>query len=105
MAMQYVESNHGTPSVRDGERRANVRKAVQQRLSMDCPYWYYFREVRFEFDEGGLTLRGRVPTFHLKQILQTLLRDVDGVTHIDNQVDVTSSSGLSSVRDEGGREL
>jgi len=41
-------------------------------------------------------LRGRVPSFYLKQILQTWLRRLDGVEQIDNQVDVVSATGLSS---------
>ena len=38
------------------------------------------------------------PSFYLKQVLQTLLRNLDGVKQIDNQVDVVTSTGLSSVR-------
>ena len=37
-----------------------------------------------------------VPTFYLKQILQTWLRKLDSVKQIDNQVDVVSATGLSS---------
>jgi hypothetical protein len=39
-----------------------------------------------------------LPSFYLKQVLQTLLRDLDGVTRIANRVDVVSPTGLSSVR-------
>jgi hypothetical protein len=52
----------------------------------------------YEFQEHVLIVRGRVPTFYLKQLLQTVLKDVDGVSWIDNQVDVVSSYGMSSVR-------
>ena len=41
-------------------------------------------------------LKGRLPSFYLKQVLQTLLRDIEGIKLIDNQVDVISSTGLSS---------
>jgi hypothetical protein len=44
-----------------------------------------------EFHDGVLTVRGRVPSFHLKQITQVLLRDVEGVGVIDNRVDVVDS--------------
>jgi hypothetical protein len=47
-----------------------------------------------------LTVRGRVPSFYLKQMLQTLLKDLDGVRWIDNQVEVVACDGLSSVRDK-----
>jgi hypothetical protein len=46
--------------------------------------------------EAMLIVNGKLPSFYLKQVLQTTLRDVSGVRRIDNRVNVTSSSGLSS---------
>jgi hypothetical protein len=50
------------------------------------------RAGRFEFvcQEDVLVVRGAVPSFYLKQVLQTVLKDVDGVRQIDNQVTVVS---------------
>jgi hypothetical protein len=50
------------------------------------------RAGRFEFicREDVLVVRGAVPSFYLKQVLQTVLKDVDGVRQIDNQVTVVS---------------
>ena len=79
-------------------RSVSVAELVTQRLSMGCPYAFYFRNIECDFGKGVLTLRGRVPTFYLKQVLQARLTDLDGVVEIHNQVDVVSSSGLSSVR-------
>lgn len=36
--------------------------------------------------EGALVVDGRLPSYYLKQMLQTLLRDVEGVQQIDNRV-------------------
>ena len=44
--------------------------------------------VSCEFHEGVLTLRGRVSTFHLKQVAQTLIRNLDGVGEINNRLEV-----------------
>jgi hypothetical protein len=55
-------------------------------------------DFEYEYREDVLIVRGRVPTFYLKQILQTVLKDVEGVACIENLVDITSSSGVSSVR-------
>ncbi len=41
-----------------------------------------------EFHDGVLTLRGKVATFHLKQVAQTLVRSVAKVTRVDNRVSV-----------------
>lgn len=45
-------------------------------------------EVTCEFHEGVLTLRGRVPTFYLKQVAQTVVRAVEDVTEIVNRIEV-----------------
>lgn len=48
------------------------------------------REANFtyEYCEDVLIIRGRVPTYYLKQLLQTVLKDVSGVAYLDNQVEV-----------------
>lgn len=44
--------------------------------------------IRCEFREGTLTLRGRVPSYSLKQAAQALVQRIDGVAAVDNQLDV-----------------
>jgi hypothetical protein len=58
------------------------------------------RANTFEFYECDqvLHVRGQVPSFYLKQVLQTALRDVNGIRRVDNRVDVVCPDGLSSVR-------
>jgi hypothetical protein len=56
-------------------------------------------QFQFVQCDDGLVVRGRVPSFYLKQVLQTALLNMSGVHWIDNQVDVVSCYGLSSVRD------
>jgi hypothetical protein len=51
----------------------------------------------YEYREDVLIVRGRVPTFYLKQVFQTVLKDVEVVACIENRVDVISSYGVSSV--------
>jgi hypothetical protein len=51
----------------------------------------------FECHENVLVIRGSVPTFYLKQLLQDALKQLEGVYRIDNRVDVIASEGLSSV--------
>jgi hypothetical protein len=50
----------------------------------------YFRgtsyPISFESFDGVLVVSGRVPSFHLKQILQTELGSMEGVVRIVNQV-------------------
>jgi hypothetical protein len=60
---------------------------------------FHGRAAQFEFvcREEVLVVRGLVPTFYLKQVLQTVLKDLDGVRLIDNRVTVTSLDGLSGI--------
>ena len=47
------------------------------------------RELACEFEAGVLIISGRVPNYYLKQLAQTLIRNVDGIGQIVNQVHVT----------------
>jgi hypothetical protein len=71
---------------------------ARQTLEQNCPYAFYFRFIRFLARNGVLTIRGSLPSFYLKQILISHLQRIDGVDRIDDQIDVVSSNGLSSVR-------
>jgi hypothetical protein len=54
-------------------------------------------DLTFELRDDVLMIHGQVPSFYLKQLLQTVLRDIQCVQRIENYVDVVSSNGLSSV--------
>jgi hypothetical protein len=84
---ETASSASATPSV--------VVLRVQERLS-NCPYSHYLNQVQFHYANATLTLSGCVPTYYLKQVLQTLLRDLEHIDRIVNNVDVVSSTGLSS---------
>jgi len=74
---------------------ARVDAGVRERLG-NCPYSHYFNRVTWCYVRGTLTLEGCVPTFYLKQVLQTMLRGLEHVDQVSNEVDVVSSTGLSS---------
>ena len=87
-----------TTAKRESEDRTSIQELVRRRLSDGSSYCSYFRGITCDYHDGVLILGGRLPTFYLKQILQTRLKDLEGVSQIHNHVDVVSSSGLSSVR-------
>ena len=76
----------------------DVLQRVRGRLSQSCHFTRHWREIDCDYREGILTLRGCVPTFYLKQVLQSILKDLPGVRRVDNRVDVVSAAGLSSIR-------
>ena len=77
----------------------NPAMIAQEKLSQHSHF--RGRADGFEFiqREDVLVVRGCVPTFYLKQVLQTALKDLDGIRWVDNQVNVTACDGLSSERD------
>jgi osmotically-inducible protein OsmY len=60
----------------------NVKRRLQE-----SPYGFQ-RRIDAAIENGIITLRGRVPTFFLKQTAQALVSKVDGVNQVVNLVDV-----------------
>jgi len=88
------------PTDNRDQRDAAIVDAIRQLLSEDgrCPCAFYFNDVRCECCRGVLKLEGRVPTIGLKKVLLSLIEKLDGITRLDDQLDVISSTGLSQVR-------
>ncbi len=78
-------------SVSAGNHSAPIEVLAHQRIADDVTYALHFREVTYHSRDGVLILRGRVPTFYLKQVLQTLLCSLNGIDQIENEVDVADS--------------
>lgn len=55
------------------------------------------RASQFEFrcEADVLNVKGNVPTFYLKQVLQSILITLEGVRRIENDVEVVSATGVS----------
>jgi BON domain len=73
-----------TPKMELGER-------VEQDLR-EGPY-SALRGVHCEFHEGIAILRGRLPTYYLKQVAQTLAAQSAGVRAIVNRIEVVPQPG------------
>jgi osmotically-inducible protein OsmY len=65
----------------------SLLQRVERRLR-ESPY-YYLRAIQCDCHDGDVTLRGRVPSFYLKQTVQVLVEKIDGVQQVINLVDVT----------------
>ena len=91
--MEMDQSTNGTAA---DER---IHETVRRRID-GCSYRFIFGNVTWHCNDGHLTLRGCVPNFYLKQVLQELLHGIGRVKLITNSVDVVSSTGMSSVRSD-----
>jgi osmotically-inducible protein OsmY len=75
-----------------------IVQTVERRLRESS--YYYLRSIRCAFEAGVITLRGRVPTFYLKQTVQAIVEKIEGVEQVVNLVEVFDSrqAPLPSIR-------
>jgi osmotically-inducible protein OsmY len=57
----------------------------------------YAKAIHAEMEDGTLTLTGILPSYFLKQMLQTVVQRVPGVLHIRNQVEVANEYVLGAI--------
>ena len=76
------------PELSGLKKRPAVQTEAQSRLRKSA--YHELRLVSCDFHEGVLTLRGRISSFYLKQVAQTLVRELDGVEEINNRLEVAA---------------
>ena len=77
----YALTVHNNPVLFQG-----IAEAATECLQ-NSPY-YAVRRVLCECDRGVLFLRGRLSSFHQKQVAQETVARVKGVTQVRNDIDV-----------------
>jgi hypothetical protein len=70
--------------------RRSLLEAIEERFR-DSGY-SALQSISFEAENGRVRLRGRLPSYYLKQLAQTIVSHVDGVKSIENVIDVSSSN-------------
>ena len=95
MSQHVVRSNDNRSIVEESARNAAIEASAS--FLLDAHPHFHGRANRFAFEchARTLTVRGSVPSYYLKQVLQSVLRDVPGIGLIDNHVTVDSSDGVS----------
>ena len=61
-------------------------KTAEERLRHS--EYFELRNISCDFQEEVLTIRGRVPSYHLKQLAQSLLCEIAGILKLNNQLEV-----------------
>jgi hypothetical protein len=96
---KVTQTQRGDDSSRpdEGNRKsphADISRRARQALSLHSQLRAIAKLLSFELEDDVLVVRGSVVSFYLKQLLQTALKDLDGVRQIDNQVEVIGANGL-----------
>lgn len=68
-----------------------IAEAAMERLR-ESPY-EALRRISCECKHGVLFLRGRLLSFHEKQVAQETVARIDGVTQVVNEIEVTDRPG------------
>jgi hypothetical protein len=71
-------------------------EVVQDRIRGNPALNRFADSINCEVRGDTLVLVGRLPSFYLKQVLQTALQNVPGVSKIDNRVAVAGSRDLNT---------
>ncbi len=80
--LQAPEVSHAKPSGDEGP----VVMALLRIQASPLRAWRGHLQVTFH--DGALVLSGHLPSFYLKQVLQTIMRGLPGVERVENQVRV-----------------
>ena len=83
----FVRLDQPSPS-RGSKRPGSVARRIQEELRRS-PY-SCIRQLQCDYHEGVVTLRGRVPSYYLKQLAQSIARRTDGVEEVADRIDVAS---------------
>jgi osmotically-inducible protein OsmY len=83
MMSTLASSAQDAELVSDEPVSSRVERALQMSGYADL------RGLRCDSEDGVITLRGRVRSFFLKQMAQTVVARVEGVTGINNSLQVT----------------
>ena len=105
MTVRFLMTVSESTEAEDMAVHHRVVSQARGRLSQHHHFRCHNDAIDIGFDKGKLVLLGRLPSFYLKQVLQTVLRDLPDVSQIENRVDVVSSDGLSSVRKKPSSEV
>ena len=76
---------------------ADAAAAVRRKLESIGQFHGRLNHLKFELRGGALIVTGKLPSFYLKQLLQSRLQELDEIDLIVNRVAVVNGTGLSTV--------
>jgi hypothetical protein len=94
----FRKDDGGGQAVRGQGTQQEVVRQAAERLGAYEHIRAHAKRISFEFCDGVLTAKGTLPSFYLKQVLQTVLRDLPGVVRIENRVVVDAQARETAKR-------
>jgi hyperosmotically inducible protein len=90
IAAQAFAQDRGQPSAREQER---ITREVRHELLM-LPYFGVFDNIAFKVEGNTVTLLGQVVRPSLKSDAGNAVKHIEGVEHVDNQIEVLPLSPI-----------
>ena len=92
-AISQLKSHGPIPTKECSPRCANITH--EARIQLRRSSYLAMRGVSCEVQAGTARLHGRLSTYFLKQVAQTIVAGVEGVRMVANQIEVVASSPRS----------
>jgi hypothetical protein len=74
-----------------GQAKAEVLTQAKLAIAEHGQLRHRLGDLEFELEGKTLIVRGHVPTYYVKQLLQSVLKGLDGVGRIENEVEVIAA--------------
>ena len=87
------QKDHNDAFVRGSDSENRIAREVRHELVM-LPYYSIFDDLAFRLDSGTVTLLGQVTNPTLKADAGRVVKNVEGVTRVDNQIQVLPLSPM-----------
>ncbi len=75
------------PAVADHHEMTRVEAQIRKEI-VTLPYYSLFDHIAYRVDDGKVTLMGKVNRPTLKRSIERVVKNVEGVESVDNQIDV-----------------
>jgi CheY-like chemotaxis protein len=77
------------------QRTCKEEAAFAAEFRLHASPYAALKNIACAYDHGVLTLRGSLPSYHLKQLAQETVAGLKGVEHVDNLIEVAEPAGLA----------
>ena len=75
------------PAAADHHEMSRMEAQIRKEI-VTLPFYSLFDHITFKVDDGKATLMGKVNRPSLKKSIERVVKDVEGVSSVDNQIDV-----------------
>lgn len=94
-ALWAQQKDHNDPYVRGPQGESHLIQEVRHQLVM-LPYYSIFDDLAFRIDGGTVTLMGQVTNPVLKSDAGNVIKHIEGVTQVNNQIQVLPLSPMDN---------